>query len=135
MRLPWIRSLLLIGFLALLALATGTLAKEGTGQQAAGAAKGAKGAAAEQEWIVECSHSSAECQQALAEMEKTGYKNLSLWRFGCPYGEHKGWITVRAADEKTALEIVPTVLRSKAAAHRVSALTVAQLRALHEEKP
>ncbi len=131
MRLPWVRTALLVGCVALLALASSTLVRSAAGQKAAGTAKGGAEAALP-EWIVECTHDKAECLQAVDEMEKTGYKNLPLWRFGCAYGDHKGWITVRAADEKTALQIVPTVLRGKASAHRVGALTLSQLRSLHE---
>ncbi|HVP14012.1 MAG TPA: hypothetical protein VMS88_00630 [Terriglobales bacterium] len=122
MKLPGVRSLLLLGCMAILVLAAGALARNA---QTPGASGGGK--PAESEWLVESPHTPAQMAQAADRI-----KDIALWHWGCESGDHRGWIIVRAADEQAALGIVPEALRGRARAHKLNRFTIAQLKAFHE---
>ncbi len=81
-------------------------------------------------FVVEASHTDEECLKALDEGIKMGA--LEKCQFGCRSGEHKGWAFVEADSKQKAIEsVVPSFLRSKAAAHEVSKFTNEEVKAAH----
>lgn len=82
-------------------------------------------------FVVEASHTDAECLKALDEGIKMG--SLEKCQFGCKAGEHKSWAFVEAADKQKAIEsVVPTFLRSRATAHEVAKFTPEEVKAYHK---
>jgi hypothetical protein len=84
-------------------------------------------------FVVETSHTEAECLKALDEAVKMG--TLDKVVFGCKAGEHKSWSYVEAGNKQKAIEsVIPTSLRSKATAHEVGKFTPEEVKAAHSHK-
>ncbi len=82
-------------------------------------------------FVVEASHTDAECLKALDEGIKMG--SLEKCVFGCNAGEHKSWAYVEVDSKQKAIEsVVPTFLRSKAVAHEVTKFTPEEVKAAHK---
>lgn len=82
-------------------------------------------------FVIEASHTDAECLKALDEGIKMG--SLDKCVFGCKAGEHKSWSYVEADNKQKAIEsVIPTFLRSKAIAHEVAKFTPEEVKAAHK---
>ena len=84
-------------------------------------------------FLIEVPHTQEECMKAMDEVSAMGPKALAQWDFGCEAGEHVAWAIVTAPDEKTALEKVPEAERANAKVHKLTKLTAAQVKEMHEK--
>ena len=68
--------------------------------------------------------------KSLLEPEAPNY--LKKMYFGCPFGVHIGWAVVDADNESAALDMLPSFLRNKAKAVKVSQYTPEMIKGFHE---
>src|SRR2546426_10403072 len=126
-------AILLVSCLAVLVIAGGALAQQGTSEKKPAAhAKAAKPAMSM--FVIESPHTAEECMNVMDEVNKAGPKELASWHWGCEAGNHTGYRMVMAADENAALAMVPADIRAKAHAYKVSKMTPAELEAAHKHK-
>jgi len=126
-------SLILVGCIAVLFVAGGVLAQQGTAaKKPAAHAKAAKSAMSM--FLIESPHTEEECMNVMDDVNKSGPKELASWHWGCKSDNHTGYRMVIAADENAALAMVPAAVRAKAHAYKVSKMTPAQLEAAHKHK-
>lgn len=85
-------------------------------------------------YLIESPHTDAECLQALDEVLKGGKGMLSKWDWGCMAGDHRGWAIVETDTESAALNMVPSVVRSKAHVVRLNKFTPNDLEQAHKMK-
>ncbi len=90
--------------------------------------------AATAEWLVESHHTPQSCVAAIDEYKALGPKLFADWKFGCEGGVHVAWMTVRAPDAQTALQVVPASLRGEAKAYKLNKFTLDQLKAFHQRE-
>jgi len=82
------------------------------------------------EFLVETPHTKEECMAELDDLAKR-QELLSRFTWGCMAGEHTGYAILEADDERSARELVPPVVRSKARIHPVTRFTQDQIRSFH----
>jgi hypothetical protein len=84
---------------------------------------------------LESPHTDAECLRSLDEISAgtRGPELLKKMYFGCPFGVHIGWAVVDADSEAAAKEMLPSFLRSRAKAVKVSQYTSEQIKGFHKK--
>lgn len=85
------------------------------------------------QYFIEVSHTPEECLRALDEMKDQGTDILSMFRWGCNSGDHRGWAFVEADSEMDARDMLPPSVREKAVVVEVVEFTEDQLREMHEK--
>ena len=69
-------------------------------------------------YLVVSPHLHEECTKAFNEVITAGYTTHFDW--GCTDGDHTGWVILEADNSKEALMVVPSFLRGKARAVKLS---------------
>jgi len=82
-------------------------------------------------YLVESPHTKEECLRELDELAGKGEKELQRFGFACQSGEHTAYAIIDAADERSARDLVPSVVRGKAKIHPLQTFTPEQVRSLH----
>jgi hypothetical protein len=100
------------------------------GTQKMGATASSAGASV---YLIEVSHTPEECLNALDEVKAEGANKLNQWNWGCKYGNHTGYLMVKAANETEALSNVPAAERDKAKVLPLGKFTVEEIAAFHKQ--
>ena len=69
-------------------------------------------------YLVISPHTHEECKFAITQVLAAGYTTHFDW--GCMDNDHTGWIVIEAEDAKQALMVVPSSLRGKARAVKLT---------------
>ncbi len=83
------------------------------------------------QYLMEVSHTDAECMQGLNTIVEWGMHLLHHTWFGCAVGVHTGWLQLEANTEAEARGVLPPATRSQARVVEVQKLTPDQIKALH----
>lgn len=78
-------------------------------------------------------HTPEQCLAALDNMATKDKKLFEKTEWGCKYGDHTGYVTVAAADEKAALAMTPEPERANAKAQQVSKFTAKEAAQIHKK--
>jgi hypothetical protein len=81
-------------------------------------------------YLIESTHLDKDCHHVVEQFMYYGFINNFDW--GCEAGVHSSWAIVEAANESEALLTIPSMLRSKARAIRLSKFTPEMVQAHHE---
>ncbi|MBI4340636.1 MAG: hypothetical protein HY680_11905 [Chloroflexi bacterium] len=81
------------------------------------------------QYIIEATHTPAECQKTLDAVMLAGAHWLTNSQWGCMSGDHTAWIIVEADSDAEAQRLVPPPVRSKAKVVRLTRFTPEQIRA------
>ncbi len=82
-------------------------------------------------YLVESSHTPAECLKALDEQLAIGPEMLKKTFYGCMKGDHTGYAIVDAKDVDEARKTVPASLLKKARIIEVGQFTPDMIRSFH----
>ena len=85
------------------------------------------------QYIIEVSHTDAECIAALNRIVEWGMHLLHHASFGCVVGVHTCWLKLEADTEAEARNVLPPSMRSQARVVQVQKLTPDQIRDLHPQ--
>jgi hypothetical protein len=96
-----------------------------------GAEDAAKGK--QQHFHLTMPHTAEQCLAALDNMATKDKKLFEKTDWGCKYGDHTGYVTVAAADEKAALAMVPEPERANAKTQQVSKFTPKEAGEIHKK--
>jgi hypothetical protein len=80
-------------------------------------------------YLVESNHSEEDCHHAVEQFVYYGY--IMNFDWGCNSGVHASWAIVEAEDEHEALLSVPSFLRPKARAVRLTRVTPEMVQTSH----
>ena len=69
-------------------------------------------------FLIVSPHLHEECTRAFKEVVNAGYATHFDW--GCADGDHTGWVILDAENAKEALMVVPSFLRTKARAVKLT---------------
>ncbi len=69
-------------------------------------------------YLVISPHTHEECKNAISQVPAAGYTTHCEW--GCMDGDHTGWIILEAENNGQALMVVPSFLRGKARAVKLT---------------
>ncbi len=69
-------------------------------------------------FLVISPHTHEECDKAFVEVVNAGYTTHFDW--GCMDGDHTGWVVLEADNASEALMVVPSFLRGKARAVKLT---------------
>ena len=69
-------------------------------------------------FLVESPHTIKDCKLAVKLVQSLGYLNNFDW--GCEDGVHTGWAVIEAENASQALGVVPSLVRDKARAVKLS---------------
>ena len=84
------------------------------------------------QFLIESPHSPHECLMALQQTLALGY--LTHFGWGCKSGQHCGWVILEAESESEALMVVPSLVRGKARAIRMTMFNPDEVKSMHEKK-
>ncbi len=84
-------------------------------------------------YMLQTTHSEAECLKALDEVAEQNPKLLDICWMGCGEGDHTGWATVEAKSEADARGMLPPTLRRDSKIVKVDKYTKEQIRGFHKE--
>ena len=96
---------------------------------AAALAEGGKG-----KYLLVAPHTAEQCLAALDDINQNGKGVLKKMEWGCMAGDHTGYLTVEAADEKAALATLPEKTRTGARAVKLVKFSPEQIRRFHAGK-
>ncbi len=84
-------------------------------------------------FLIHAPHTEEDCVQALDSI--VGHSDSLLGRFdwGCKAGEHAGWVVLEAQDEKTALMLLPTVIRDDSTAIQLNKFSADEVKSFHQQ--
>jgi hypothetical protein len=85
-------------------------------------------------YFIQASHTPAECLKGLDEILAQGPEALSRYDFGCAVGDHSNHVcqtTVEAADEVSARQSIPVLIRERASIVEIGKFTADQVRSFH----
>ena len=83
-----------------------------------------------QRYLVESTHTAKDCHHVVEQF--IIYGHIMNFDWGCQAGVHTGWAIVEAESESEAKLTVPSRLRTKARAIRLSRFTPQTIEAQHE---
>lgn len=83
-------------------------------------------------YLVESPHSGEECLKALDNVQAMGYLTHFWW--GCPAGEHAGYVILDAENKSEALMAVPPFIRHKARVIELTRFNEEQVKGMHEKR-
>ena len=86
-------------------------------------------------FIIQASHTPAECLQGLDEVLSQGPDVLSRYDFGCAAGDHLNhtcFTTIEAPHEVAARQTIPSLIRDRAQVVEVGKFTPDQIRSFHQ---
>ncbi len=83
-------------------------------------------------YMIQASHTDAECLKALKEIVAKDPRLLKNTHFGCMGGDHKGWMVLEAKDETAARNKLPKLMHSNINVVKVDKFTPGQIRLIHE---
>ncbi len=83
------------------------------------------------QYLLETSHTEAECVRTLDIVVEYGMHLLQHMWFGCMVGVHTGWMNLEAESETDARAVLPTSLRSHARIVEVEHFTPEKIKELH----
>lgn len=106
----------------------------GSGARAGDSYKSAASTPTATEYLIESSHTTESCLKALDEVKNLGSDKLDHWSWGCMYGNHTGYLIVKAKSEAEALNNVPAADRDKAKVYPLGKFTAEQITAIHKQK-
>jgi hypothetical protein len=84
-------------------------------------------------FLIESSHTKAECLQALDDILAKGPDVLNKFEFGCNSGVHTAWGTVEGRNESEVRNMLPASIRDKARLVEISRFTPEQIRSFHQK--
>ena len=79
-------------------------------------------------------HTAEQCLAALDDVDQNGKGVLKKMDWGCAAGDHTGYLTVEADDEKSALSALPAKTRAGAHAVKLVKFSPEQIRQFHAGK-
>jgi len=82
-------------------------------------------------YMIESSHTEAECLRALDEELGKGKDILAKFDFGCKEGDHTAYAIVDVDSRKDALSLIPTFLQNKARIVEVVKVTPEMIKSFH----
>lgn len=85
------------------------------------------------QYVIEMTHSSSECVEALEEIEPRAKELLGDIYWNCMSGEHIGRVLVEADNEEQAREMVPESVRNEATVVEVQAVAPELVQAIDPE--
>jgi hypothetical protein len=84
-------------------------------------------------YLIEVPHDEDECLWVMDEIIGRGPQYAQLFWWGCPVGEHKGWVMLDGPGREAVVEeALPPTLRARAVVHRVAQVDGPELRARHD---
>jgi hypothetical protein len=83
-------------------------------------------------YLIETSHNREDCLHILDQF--VAYGHITHFEWGCESGVCTGWAMIEAESEEQALYSVPSLLRSKARAVKLSQFTPEKIQEFHEEE-
>jgi len=83
-------------------------------------------------YIVESNHDAEECLHVLELVVAHGY--ITHYDWGCEAGVHTGWAVIEADSEEEAIMSVPSSMRSRARAIRLTKYTPRMIERFHRPK-
>lgn len=86
-------------------------------------------------YLIQASHTPAECLQGLDEVLSQGPNALARYDYGCAVGDHSNHMCstiVEANNEKAARNTLPSFIRGKAQIVEVGKFTPEQVRSFHQ---
>ena len=92
-------------------------------------AAGSKG-----KYLLVAPHTAEQCLAALDDVDQNGKGVLKKMDWGCTAGDHTGYLTVEADDEKAALATLPEKTRTGARAVKLVKFSPEQIRQFHAGK-
>lgn len=85
-------------------------------------------------YLLVAPHTAEQCLAALDDINQNGEGVLKKMDWGCTAGDHTGYLTVEANDEKSALAALPEKTRSGARAVKLVKFSPEQIRQFHAGK-
>ncbi|HEY3250258.1 MAG TPA: hypothetical protein VGK25_03985 [Ignavibacteria bacterium] len=82
-------------------------------------------------YLVESSHNREDCLHVLDQF--VAYGHITHFEWGCENGVCTGWAFVEAESEEQALYSVPSFIRDKARAVKLSTFTPEKIQEFHKE--
>jgi len=123
-------STMVLALAAVLASAVSAQAKDPEKKMATGKTDGS--AAQMSEYLVISPHTVQECMTAMNEVADLGKDVLAKYEWGCMSGDHTAYIKVQAENEAEALKTVPTSIRGKARAIKMTRFTPEDVQKFHQ---
>ena len=94
---------------------------------------GSPRASASERYLIETTHTPAECLAALDTMAEQDKKLLAKTDWGCLSGDHTGYIVVDADSEQAARALLPEKMRANAKVIKVTKFTPKEIASLHQK--
>lgn len=83
-------------------------------------------------YLIKFPHSAENCLATLDKISKDSPELLNKIEWGCKSGDHTGYMIVDSKNEVSALQMIPSSLRSEAKAEKLDKFTMAEIKALHQ---
>jgi hypothetical protein len=90
-------------------------------------------AIASERYLIEATHTPADCLAVLDTMAEQDKKLLAKTDWGCMSGDHTGYVVVEADSEQAARALLPEKMRASAKVIKVSKFTPKEIAALHQK--
>lgn len=81
-------------------------------------------------YVIETNHDPEDCLHVLGQF--AAYGHITHFEWGCESGICTGWAIIEAENEEEALLSVPSLLRKRSRAVKISRFTPEMIRSMHE---
>ena len=83
-------------------------------------------------YLIELPHTKEDCLEALDSVVAFSNSLLDRIDWGCGDNHHTGWLVIEAQDANAARMMVPTNIRDRAKAVKLTKFSAGQVKAFHE---
>ena len=83
-------------------------------------------------FLIKFPHTAENCLATLDNISKDSPELLNKIEWGCKSGDHTGYMIVDSKNEISALQMVPSSVRSEAKVEKLDKFTMAEIKSLHQ---
>jgi hypothetical protein len=94
-----------------------------------------KGKSGKATYLIETKHTQEECLAALDAINEKDKNLLTKLNWGCPEGNHTGYMMVEAKSENEAVEDLPAELKEDMKVYKLVQVTPKQIEEYHKQSP